>query len=129
MRRAAALPIATVDCFQKNGEIVCRSGNFLPGLTACGTEGMTQGLESPPAKNLRRRRFLENLVGVVRSTRLSNCPYRIEQPLSDAQETAERLVSLNWTNQPIQCLQAACSRTGTGSSPLPVRCTTAAQGS
>lgn len=27
MRRAAALPIATVDCFQKNGEVVYRSGN------------------------------------------------------------------------------------------------------
>jgi hypothetical protein len=95
-------PVATVDCFQKNGEVVYRSGNFLPGLTACGTEAMTQELESPPAKTFIEA-LLENLVG-VRSTGLSNCSYRIEQPRGDTEETDEGLVSLNRTNQPIQCL-------------------------
>jgi hypothetical protein len=94
-------PVATVDCFQKNGEVVYRSGNFLPGLTACGTEAMTQELESPPAKTFIEA-LLENLVGSLNRTFQLFLPHRATR--GETEETDEGLVSLNRTNQPIQCL-------------------------
>lgn len=129
MRRAAALPIATVDCFQKNGEVVYRSGNVFARPDCVWNRSDDAGVGEPT-----RPKTLVDAACWKTSSELfaqHDFPivHRIEQPRGDTEKTAERLVSLNWTNPPIQCLQAACSRTGKRSSPLPVRCPTAAQGS